>query len=384
MAQYKAAMKRLFREEDSVSQPVPVQKTAGAMNSTYTRSELELWIDSHYGFIMRFLVPLLWCLLFVIYMDRKSFLEYLYIPFIGIFAAVLANAVPIGGGIVYVPVFSLLGINLHLGVSFSVATMSFGNGIFGFLKWMHKDPSLLIWESFAYTVIPSSIGSFLAILFFPPVEITVVRTIFAVFCLLLAGLVLLAVYRGGAIDKIITTTAPVICSPTPTHINTIQTQASVADEEGLITTTDYVTTNNNAEDIATTEEIPSRMQIQQEFQTRQNQIVSSYSWFIIAIISFLAGGFLVPSIGVGPALTTFLSLQLVGYTPKRAIVTGIITGGWVSVVPFLLHLCYLQDVPLQLWVMVLPGVYFGAQVSTIVSMVLITLLFLLLYDNIVL
>jgi hypothetical protein len=37
-------------------------------------------------------------------------------------------------------------------------------------------------------------------------------------------------------------------------------------------------------------------------------------------------------------------------------------GGWVSVVPFMLHLFVLNDVPIVLWLMVLPGVYIGAQV----------------------
>lgn len=35
--------------------------------------------------------------------------EVLYMPFLGIFAALLANSVPIGGGIVYIPVLHLLG-----------------------------------------------------------------------------------------------------------------------------------------------------------------------------------------------------------------------------------------------------------------------------------
>jgi hypothetical protein len=90
--------------------------------------------------------------------------------------------------------------------------------------------------------------------------------------------------------------------------------------------------------------------------------VSQRSWNTIALVSLLAGGILVPNIAVGPALTTFLALQLVGYAPKKAIVTGIITGGWVSLVPFAMHLFWLNDVPLQLWVMVLPGVYLGAWV----------------------
>jgi len=40
-----------------------------------------------------------WTALFCVYMDGPSLVELSYLPFIGIFAACLANAVPIGGGI---------------------------------------------------------------------------------------------------------------------------------------------------------------------------------------------------------------------------------------------------------------------------------------------
>jgi len=54
---------------------------------------------------------------------------------------------------------------------------------------------------------------------------------------------------------------------------------------------------------------------------------------------------------------------LLGYDPKRCIVTGIVTGGWVCIIPSLLHLFVLNDVPIKLWLMVLPGVYVGASVA---------------------
>jgi TRAP-type uncharacterized transport system fused permease subunit len=55
-------------------------------------------------------------------------------------------------------------------------------------------------------------------------------------------------------------------------------------------------------------------------------------------------------------------LVLLGYKEQRAIVTGIVTGGWVCIVPFLIHI-YRNDVPYALWVLVLPGVFYGAKVS---------------------
>ena len=47
-------------------------------------------------------------------------------------------------------------------------------------------------------------------------------------------------------------------------------------------------------------------------------------------------------------------------------VTAIVAGGWTSIVPFMLHLLVLNDVPMALWVMVLPGVYLGARVAPLV------------------
>ena len=43
--------------------------------------------------------------------------------------------------------------------------------------------------------------------------------------------------------------------------------------------------------------------------------------------------------------------------------TGIVTGGLVCWVPFMIHLFALKDVDLTLWVMVLPGVYYGAKLA---------------------
>jgi len=71
----------------------------------------------------------------------------------------------------------------------------------------------------------------------------------------------------------------------------------------------------------------------------------------------------VPNIGVGPALTTYVLLELYGYEAEQAIVTGIITGGWVCILPFIIHWVDIGDVPWKMWIMVLPGVFIGSKVS---------------------
>ena len=272
------------------------------------------WFQTNSLFILNFLVPLGWCFLFVSIMNRDSFISTLYMPFLGIFAATLANTVPIGGGIVYVPALLLLGVDMKLGVSFTVATMSFGNGIFGFLRWLNKDPELFIWESFWYTVIPSWIGSILGIFFLPELSTEYVKILFASVCVKVSIVVALAAWRGG-IDKL--NIIPASCGFTPSSTPLNITSATP---------------------------------------------LSSACISTLVIITFLGGIFLVPNIGIGPALTTYLILNYFGYSTHSSVVTGIVTGGWVCVVPFLVHIFYLQDVPYSLWLMVIPGVYLGAMV----------------------
>jgi len=98
----------------------------------------EAWATS----LLDLLLPLLWVLIFAAVMTREAFVANLYLPFLGVFAAVLANSVPIGGGIVYIPALAVLGNHVHLTVSFTVATMSVGNGILGALRWLVKVTSV--------------------------------------------------------------------------------------------------------------------------------------------------------------------------------------------------------------------------------------------------
>lgn len=335
--QYKLAMARIFKSEVIN----PSSPSAAANNSTPKASidpleegkekdnsqhdddqQLELlglpyWVEilkENTHFILNFLVPLGWCFLFVFIMTRESIISTFYMPFLGIFAATLANTVPIGGGIVYVPALLLLGVDMKLGVSFTVATMSFGNGLFGFLRWLNKNSQLLIWESFWYTVIPSWIGSIIAIFLLPEMSTEYVKILFASVCIKVSILVALAAWKGG-MDKL-------------SHL--------------------FTSTNQSAHP---TEALSSSTSLSQS------------CIYTLIIITFLGGLILVPNIGIGPALTTYLILNYFGYSTQSSIVTGIITGGWVCLLPFIIHIFYQQDIPYELWLMVIPGVYLGATVS---------------------
>jgi uncharacterized protein len=281
-------------------------------------------MSGYSSYILNFIVPLTWSFLFVLLMNRDSVLSTFFMPFLGIFAATLANTVPIGGGIVYVPALLLLGIDMKLGVSFTVATMSFGNGLFGFLRWLRKDPNLIIWKSFWYTVLPSWVGSLIGIFVLPEMKTEYVKILFASVCVKVSILVALAAWKGG-IDKL----SFIFTSPSPSA------------------TIDSVPLS-----------VPSSVT-----STQMTPALSSACIITLIIITFLGGVFLVPNIGIGPALTTYLILNYFGFSTHSSVVTGIITGGWVCVLPFLIHVFYLQDVPYDLWLMVIPGVYIGAMVT---------------------
>lgn len=296
--------------------------------------------------------------------DLQRLLDVWYMPLLGVIAACLANCVPIGGGIVYVPALALLGSEMKLGVSFSVATMTVGNGIFGYLNWQRKNPSLLVWEAIPFTVVPSSIGTLVSLLVNSQPE-AVVKQYFALFCFLLAVFVFFSVHKGG-IAKVVHQykwTSTVISGKDKGSKPIITCEDdSKCDSEQPVT--------EGKEDLSF--EINSPCKESEEAASGGRFAVSSWTeWFPLTCVSFLAGLVLVPNIAIGPSLTTFLGLVLMGFQEKEAMVTGIVVGGWASIVPFLLHMCYFRDVPWDLWLMVLPGVALGSwlapQVQTFIG-----------------
>jgi len=309
MSQYKAAMNRILGIADA-----PIEDVEGTEGGAADHTpQWALILNSQSAWILRVLTPILWALGLVLFTNRDTFLRAIFMPFLGIFAALLANTVPIGGGIVYVPMLQLLGEDIKLSVSFTVATMVCGNGVFGFLHWLKTDRSLIVFESFQYTIPPSWLGSFVGLLILPRLEAFWIKKLFGVLSLFLALYVFLL-----ALD---------LHSKPPVE----------DDSEGAA---------KPKEACADPTEDASRLE----------------KWRIVALVSFFGGLVLVTNIGVGPALITFLLLgrDFLGYTHKQALVTGIITGGWVCALPALIHLLVLRDVPMALWIMVLPGVYAGS------------------------
>jgi uncharacterized membrane protein YfcA len=343
------------------------------------------WAIDYAEFVLHTLTPLVWLILFVGIMDRKTFLETWFMPFLGVFAAFLANCVPLGGGIVYIPVLSLLGANIQLGSAFTIAIMPFGNGVFGFFRWLLKNPSMIRWEVLPYVVLSSWLGSFAAVFMFPPIDSYWIKIGFGFFCLILGFLVLSAVYRGGLRSVFglpSTSNLPnnslVIEQKLPEPQDKESDKQQEVDLIGLL---DDVETPSGKEE-AINQEVDTANVEHDEAADLDDLLMAEYDnaeidsssyndhsdaqdvpvnqrWILVTV--GLLGGFIfVPNIGIGPALFTYVTLALLGYEETAAMVTGIITGGWVCALPFVWNVVYFT-VPYQLWVMTLPGVYLGAK-----------------------
>ena len=273
------------------------------------------YLQRHADFILMPLLPLAWCLLLVSTLSRDEMLSAYGMPLLGIGSATLANAVPVGGGIVFVPILHLFGYEMKLGAAFAVATMTFGNGVFGFLHWLNKDVKAIAFYAIPTAVIPAWIGAAIGTLrpFMTPEHC---KMLFALFALKAAAVIWWGLYVSRRN----------IGRSFNVGFGSDDTQA--------------------AADLA-----------RRKSSTR----------CIASICSFLAGLVLVAHIGVGNALVSFLVNTFVWrLPPKEAVVTAVICGGWTSLCPFLMHLFILKDVPLVLWIMVLPGVFLGAKIAPFV------------------
>jgi len=82
------------------------------------------------------------------------------------------------------------------------------------------------------------------------------------------------------------------------------------------------------------------------------------------VVVGLIGGTLVGYVGVGIDALIFLTLtSFFKIDSHEATVTSILTMGITAMAPFAVHLFILSDVPMDLWLMVLPGILLGARIG---------------------
>ncbi len=93
-----------------------------------------------------------------------------------------------------------------------------------------------------------------------------------------------------------------------------------------------------------------------------------FQWSVFALVALaivgLIGGLFVGYIGAGiDALLFFVLTSRFKIDPHEATVTSIVTMGLTAMVPFGVHLFIIGDVPVNLWLMVLPGILVGARIG---------------------
>jgi len=98
---------------------------------------------------------------------------------------------------------------------------------------------------------------------------------------------------------------------------------------------------------------------------KQNNHFQWSKWMVMALVFVgLIGGLLVGYIGVGIDALLFLILtSRFKIDVHQATVTSIITMGLTAMIPFYVHLFIIGDVPINLWLMVLPGILVGARLG---------------------
>lgn len=98
---------------------------------------------------------------------------------------------------------------------------------------------------------------------------------------------------------------------------------------------------------------------------KQNSTFQWSIWMVVYItIVGLVGGLLVGYIGAGiDALLFFILTSRFKIDAHQATVTSIVTMGLTAMIPFFVHLFIIGDVPINLWLMVLPGILIGARLG---------------------
>lgn len=105
-----------------------------------------------------------------------------------------------------------------------------------------------------------------------------------------------------------------------------------------------------------------------ELTNQQGQIPKTWvSFAVFAVVGFI-GGLLVGYISVGiDTLFFFLVCSVYHVDSRVATVNSILVIGWCSFLPFLLRLLYFKNVRVDLWLMAVIGIIFGARIGPIIN-----------------
>jgi len=308
-------------------------------------------------------------LIFPMILYRGEYFSFLqstsYSPLSGIIAcSIPSGGAPVAGGIVFLPILTMMGIEPHDSVAFTAATQMIGCGIFAPLGWMYKDPDVIMFKSFLLPFFPVAlVGLILGLLCVPLQKSDNVLWAFTLF------IIFLAYYTGRALIKNELNGAKSIATCNPS----IEVPKDINVEDGII----------NREKECTESGLSSSRCIRDITYTQKELVI--YSVFI-----FL-GGIMTSWIGIGVEKITFLLLTAIHNVDVIAAgLSSIVMTGWLSIVAFLFHAACAPpedgpgphwvcapiingglnpdghvsgNVPFKLWLSVIPGILVGSMVG---------------------
>ena len=257
------------------------------------------------------------------------------LPLTGVAHGLLTNMVPISGSLILMPLFQELEVTKSSAATLVLCSLiqSVSNGLLGWFIWMCRDPRLLVCRALFLLVPFAWLGyvvgvtdnlSFKDLLLDVNEEIddigtreeidkadiallhTYLRVGLGVFMLLMLFFVLIGACIGGMNRY---------CCPT----------RSGGSHKGCY---------------------------------------SFCQWLICMYCSFSTGYLFVANIGSGMACTTYFILSLfLGVETKRAMPTAVVIGGWTAWLPAVANYMLLESTPYIRFLMVFPGLWFGAMFS---------------------
>eukprot|EP01126_Amoeba_proteus_P038030 TRINITY_DN3949_c0_g1_i6.p1 TRINITY_DN3949_c0_g1~~TRINITY_DN3949_c0_g1_i6.p1 ORF type:complete len:285 (+),score=32.00 TRINITY_DN3949_c0_g1_i6:412-1266(+) len=245
-----------------------------------------------------------------------------YMPLLGIGGATVSMATPAGGGVFYFPALTILKVSANEAIAFNYATQCLSMGVFGTINWVRKDRGNVVFWLCGWVVAWGWIGCALALFVFPVTNDIALRILFAVFAFLLIIYVLW------------TLSGTLFCVGFLGWFRSKMTTLSAARDES-------------------------------------GKIYRSFNSMVGLALTGIAGGVLLGWISVGIDIAIFLLLNAVYKVDSRlATVTSILVIGWTSILPLLYHVIYKQDVPYNLWLMVIGGSLFGARLGPLLNKLL--------------
>ena len=257
------------------------------------------------------------------------------LPLTGVAHGLFTNMVPISGGLLLMPLFQELEVTKSSAATLALCslTQSVSNGLLGWFMWMCRDPRLLVCRALfllvpcawlGYVVGATKSLSFKDVLLelneqiddvgtreeIDKADITLLHTYLrislGVFMLMMSLFVLIGACIGGMNRY---------CCPT----------RSGGSHKGCY---------------------------------------SCCQWLICMYCSMSTGYLFVANIGSGMACTTFFILSLfLGVETKRAMPTAVVIGGWTAWLPTTANYILLEATPYIRFLMIFPGLWFGAMFS---------------------